>query len=921
MTALHFWLIGLGAVLAAGPVVLHLLMQEKPKRMLFPALRFVMQKQQVARRSIRLRHWLLLLLRVGVIFAIALALSRPAAATALFGSYLLLAGTVLSGIFFLFVTMFWRSKAGSSDGGSRFGSAMPKPQPTAGRWLPVALLALIVLGHLGAAIYLGFQIAQGDQGPVLTGRQPVSAAIVVDTSPRMNYRFNNQTRLQRAKQLAHSIVEQLPAGSQLAILDTGIDAPGLSLDLAAAGQQIDSLATSYQSVAMPVRARAALDLLNDSPLENQELYLIGDLTRPSWTAEGRRLKVERAAEDGITYLVDVGMKSYDNWSLSAWNTPTPSITPGGIFKVNCTVTRNAADQSDVDLVAAVAADHLESDEESEADSDASGADDGDVDDAATTVSANAADLEPETRTIRLLVEKPQAGRPVYRNGETITSDEYWERITHVTLAPGQSMEVAFQIPNLPKGEHQAWLEVVGGDAMPFDNQRYMTVRVEDAWQALVVAGPGVNDTNLVEAISPTELREIGQTSFDCKVIQAPGMETEVLGDYRVVFLLDPAPLEDQQWQQLQRYVANGGSVGIFLGHNALTQNGTGGRIDPLFQSEVAQVLLPGQLEDPWRSPQGELALDPIAWDHPIFSKMVDLRTQLLWGRLPVFMHLGLGLKQPEAERQSSEAAVDASAAGEDVSEEPSGTADANDPGKKESSENDAEILRSVRVLATFTNNMPALCETTYGQGQVITMTTPISDPTRPENRLPWNTFAVGSDWSFMYFYLINEISRYLATSQATSLNGMVGDSFFLVSDSVDSPQKYALFRPENQEPVELQVERGRLYVDFTELPGSYRLSGINAKQAPVLRGFSVNVAAQTSELTRIGKPQLDSMLGKGRYLVAENEQQIIRNQGQGRVGLEFYPSLIRLLAILFVCELLFSNFFYRTPANTAVGDL
>lgn len=896
MTALHLWLIALGAGLAVGPVILHWLMQEKPKHMVFPALRFVLQKQFVARRSMRLRHWLLLLFRIGLIALVALALSRPAAATAIFGSYLLLGVTIVSGLFFAFVTLFWRNRSGQVDGAATVNSSTTNRKKSfSGSW-PLALLGLIVVGHVVAAGYLTLQLMGEDDLPVLSGKQPVSAAIVVDTSPRMNYRFNNQSRLQRAKELANAIVKQLPAGSQLAVIDSGPDAPGLSLDIAAAGQQIDSLEITYQSQPLPRRAKAALELLEESPLENKELYLISDLTRPSWDTGGRRIELSPTDEEAVTYLVDVGMKSYDNWTISDWQTPTPSITPGGTFKITCTVSRNAVDGSSQDLVSEVAADKL--DAESEEETPAS----------TTATTAEVANAEPETRTIRLLIEKPQQGRPVFRNGKTLVPEEHWERFTQVTLGPGQSIEVGFQVSDLPKGEHHAWVEVVGGDALPFDNQRYVTIRVEDAWKALVVAGPEVKNTNLVEAISPTELRELGQTSFDCKTVNATEMESLLLADYRVVFLLNPAPLTENQWNQLRRYVNNGGSLAIFLGHNALAPLSERAVVDSGFQSQTAMELLPGKLEDPWRSPKGEFMLDPTAWDHPIFSKMKDLRTQLVWSRLPVFMHFGLDLQTDDSAKQESN--VDqTNPADQSVSNSTENGERVKQIGTQE------QILRAVRVLATFNNNMPAIIETTYGQGQVITMTTPISDPTRPEGRLPWNSFAVGSDWSFMYFLLINEISRYLATSQASALNGGVGDSFFVASDEVDSPSNFALFRPNDQEPLDIQVERGRLFVDFTNQPGPYRLSGISTKNQVVLKGFSVNAAANDSEMTRVGKPQLDSILGKGRYLVAETEDQIVRNQGQGRVGLEFYPSLIRLLAILFICELLFSNFFYRSPPS------
>ena len=52
-------LAGLG--LAAIPILLHLLMRAKPKRLIFPALRLILQRRKQNTRRMQLRHfWLLL---------------------------------------------------------------------------------------------------------------------------------------------------------------------------------------------------------------------------------------------------------------------------------------------------------------------------------------------------------------------------------------------------------------------------------------------------------------------------------------------------------------------------------------------------------------------------------------------------------------------------------------------------------------------------------------------------------------------------------------------------------------------------------------------------------------------------------------------------------------------------------------------
>ena len=66
-----------GLALAGIPVLLHLIMRQKPKHLLFPAFRFLLQKHRTNQRKLRLRHLLLLALRLLLIAGICLALSRP----------------------------------------------------------------------------------------------------------------------------------------------------------------------------------------------------------------------------------------------------------------------------------------------------------------------------------------------------------------------------------------------------------------------------------------------------------------------------------------------------------------------------------------------------------------------------------------------------------------------------------------------------------------------------------------------------------------------------------------------------------------------------------------------------------------------------------------------------------------------------
>jgi hypothetical protein len=76
MTFLNISLLA-GTVLIAVPIILHLIMRRKPMLFEFPALRFVQKKHDTNQRKLKLRHLLLLLLRIGAIALLAFALARP----------------------------------------------------------------------------------------------------------------------------------------------------------------------------------------------------------------------------------------------------------------------------------------------------------------------------------------------------------------------------------------------------------------------------------------------------------------------------------------------------------------------------------------------------------------------------------------------------------------------------------------------------------------------------------------------------------------------------------------------------------------------------------------------------------------------------------------------------------------------------
>src|SRR5260370_20239508 len=128
-----------GVILAGIPIVLHLIMRQKPKHLLFPAFRFLLKRHLTNQRKLKLRHLLLLALRLFLIIGICLALARPK----IFSDRL----------------------------------------------------------NIG-------------------GERPVAAVLLFDTSYSMGYVSGGKNRLEVAKRRADELLNELPDGSRVAVLDT-----------------------------------------------------------------------------------------------------------------------------------------------------------------------------------------------------------------------------------------------------------------------------------------------------------------------------------------------------------------------------------------------------------------------------------------------------------------------------------------------------------------------------------------------------------------------------------------------------------------------------------------------------------------------------------------------------------------------------
>jgi hypothetical protein len=578
MAFLNFSLLA-GGALVAIPVILHLAMRQRPRTLLFPALQLVRQRHTANQRQLRVRHWLLLALRMLVLGLAALALARPSVPSAAVSSWLA-CGLLAAGAIGCCAV----AGLAALKGTSRVVVAVPGG-----------------LGLLLAIAATCFAISTWRGSPPLAGSQeaPVAACLILDNSPRMSYLHENRTRLEIAQDLAGRLLPQFPEGSEVAVLDTRSSGGAFAIDRAAADRAIQRLPLTTAPRPLAEVVLSGLKLLLEKRPLRKELYVFTDLAGAAWdspaTADLRR---ELAAHpDVLLYLVDVGVPRPRNVALGL------PILSGEILPAG----------SDLSLEVPVEATGV-----------------GGV----WTVELW---MEPVDPTLPILRDgKPVLPRPVLRDSREISLQPGERQTVQFRVSGSVAGDRASAggpgSRGLEVGLHPGWVRLAGKDSLPMDDVRYFVVDVQPPWPVLIVSPSDVSPSYLAEALAPRELREAGSAPFHCQTLDASALEAHPLDEYRAVALLDPRPLAPEVWAKLAAYVAEGGGLAIFLGQRA---GEAGGMNDP-----AALRVLGGKLTRVARTP-GDVFLAPTSYEHPVLATLRPIATRVPWDLFPVFFHWNL----------------------------------------------------------------------------------------------------------------------------------------------------------------------------------------------------------------------------------------------------------------------------------------
>jgi len=555
-------LIGLGLVTI--PVILHFLMKQKPKKLIFPALRLLQQVQRQSVRRLRMRHFVLMLLRMLALAAIVFALARPSVPPANYSltnwELVTLVIVILSGVItFMIGTRRLRRTAQNQH-------LIQQQTSTLRNRTTLATLAAILL-LVGWPYQRRIAAEIVDPRPTTELNLPVAGVLIFDNSLSMSYLQAGQDALDQGRRIAKAHLQSLPPGSRVAIGETGSDRPiPFQSTLNSAVSRIDGLEVVPVSVPMDDRIREALKsheddrrrvLADQADQADQDrkdryirrIYVITDLAKSAWRPAGSSiLKAELEKRKQVNlYLVDVGRTDSHDQAIINVNLSRDRIPVGGELVVSTTARSQGKDVAE--------------------------------------------------QGIELLLESNQ--------------DELLKQ-GQATVKLDANLPVQTQFPML-SGINTKWIQgetrLIGSDPLMFDNNRYFTVEVSEAPEILVVS-PNENTAQAwMAALAPYDRASVSLNKFRPHFERIDRIKELTLSKYPNITLLNCPRISDDVWFQLSKYVEEGGGLIIILGSAEISAAS--------YNRAPAQTFLPAQL-DSWH-PIGEWNFLVEARNHPLFS--------------------------------------------------------------------------------------------------------------------------------------------------------------------------------------------------------------------------------------------------------------------------------------------------------------
>jgi hypothetical protein len=484
--------------------------------------------------------------------------------------------------------------------------------------LAVAIPAgLALLLWSGAAYYGWAVLKRSDQSPLTNTDGPVAAALIIDTSPTMGYKYHNHTRLEDAKDMARWLMDRFPMGSQVAVLGNE-GSSRMNQDRLSAERQLDRVTVEGKAADLTEQIQAAVTMVRKSELERREVYVLSDMRERAWkniatanleSSISGESKTEAIATTErqpkvLLQLIDVGVPDEDirNWGLDELKLSSESVIPGGSVTLD--------------------------------------------------VAMGALEGETKEQVMVELLAEPVDRRPtISRDGKWVVPD--LKLLDRQVVQPGSTGGTNLRLlwKDLAEGTNHAMLRLSRADPLESDNELFLTVEAKDQGRSLVISDSAVDGGLVALMLAPP-----ASNSSDNKETQISDKQTGVdveprsriaqidLAKYSTVILFNPSELSGDDADKLSSWVQGGGGLMVVLGPDAKwnTEAGSGNNVGGLAN------LLPGRVRGLKRlqnnttnegdrpKPTGEtVVLNPLLESHPLWNIFERPAKEIPWVNYPI----------------------------------------------------------------------------------------------------------------------------------------------------------------------------------------------------------------------------------------------------------------------------------------------
>lgn len=842
-----------GLALVGIPVLLHLIFRQKPKRLQFPAFRFLVKRHRTNLRKLQLRHLVLLALRVLLIAAICLALARPK-------------------LFYAEIS--------------------------------------------------------------IRGDRPVAAVFIIDTSYSMEYKTSDKlTRLDEAKHRATQLLDELPEGSRVAIIDSAetVASRGAWLtSMSQARQRIGNLNLQYANAPLNRSVLAAYrmfaEMLRGAEDEGARqlprfVFLFSDRMRACWDAGQQQLMLD--AQDQVPPpLENLQELRGDVAGLVAELNELRKKLPPPAGRDHPEQSLIAALEKLQSHIPELRRDDLAADQElareipiirrgcrellatlPQIDSkQANLAKDyrdrlvAGLEKLAQQVQGaygifvdvgveNAVDLalwdlqlprgaNGQERQVFNEDEKIILRVPVQAFGKDFDNEVIFQSggnsFKHaMTVKAGERSTALFELDfaklRLKPGMHQFEVRLNATDLLPFDNTRYLTIAIREPQRVLVLTDDVAKAKFFQKALEALRYKP------DVKQVQEIAkIGPQELLHYDAIYLFNVADPDASAWSALENYVARGGGLGVVP---------AGIELKPAaYNSEPAQKLLPGTFKQVVTATESKGVKTGYSWDlakesiyqHSMLRPFRDWR----FNRKIDFID-----KPPVAWNYW------------EIQPNDKGTALVDYADKKH----------------------PALLDRRLdeGKGGRVLLFTTTMDARTPE----WNNYL--ESLTSIYVVLTGLATRYLAGElEEANLNFQCGRDVPTVKLPLSARfPDYIVRGPVFERTAGTE---GTLRLEKADKPGNYVVEGVKtaADNGKQVARFSVNIPAGEADLTRVPVAEIENVLGPKSVTTVERRANIREVMGKHfSEPVELFPFLMVLLLVVLALENLLANKFYRKEST------